>query len=68
MENFKNIAGHGIIGKIEGEEILLGNSKMLDEYKIQNDYKHDEKRLAENGNSIIYAVKNKQLLGIIRSK
>lgn len=41
---------------------------MLDEYGIQNNHKDDEKRLAENGNSIIYAIKNKEVLGIVRSK
>jgi Cu+-exporting ATPase len=65
VENFENVAGLGIIGKINGEEILLGNSKMLDKYEIENTHLKDEKNLAEKGNSIIYVAKNKEILAII---
>ncbi len=65
VENFENIAGFGIIGKINGEEIILGNSKILDKYQIKNEHLEDEKRLAENGNSIVYVIKDKKIQGII---
>ena len=65
VENFEDIAGLGIIGKVNGEEILLGNSKILDKYEIENTHLKDEKRLAENGNSIVYVVKNKEIMAII---
>ena len=65
VQNFENIAGLGIVGVIEGEEILLGNSKMLSKYEIQNNHLEDEKVLAEKKNSIVYVVKNKQIIAII---
>lgn len=65
VQDFENIAGIGIIGKIDNEEILIGNSKILDKYEITNKYLNDEKRLAEKGNSIIYVVKNNEILAII---
>ena len=65
VNNFENIAGLGIVGKINEEEILLGNSKILDKYNIANKYLDDEKRLSENGNSIIYVVQNKEIIAMI---
>ena len=65
VEDFKNIAGLGIAGKVNNEEILLGNSKILDKYEITNKYSDDEKQLAEKGNSIIYVVKNREIIALI---
>ena len=65
VEEFKNIAGLGIVGKVNNEEILLGNSKILDKYEIINKYSDDEKQLAEKGNSIIYVVKNREIIALI---
>ena len=55
----------GVFGKIENEEILLGNSKILDKYNISNKYLDDEKKLAEKGNSILYVAKNKEVIALI---
>ena len=46
VTNFKNISGLGISGKINKSEVLLGNSKLID-------------------NSVIYIVKNNNILGLI---
>ena len=65
VQNFENIAGLGIIGTINGEEILIGNSKMITKYKITNKYVNDEKRLSEKGNSIVYVVKDKEIIAMV---
>lgn len=65
VENFENVSGYGIIGKIEGEEIILGNSKILEKYKIENTHIEDEKELTSNGNSIVYVAKNKEIIALI---
>lgn len=65
VEEFKNISGYGITGKIEAQEFILGSSKILSKYDIKNDYLEDEKRLAREGNSIIYVVKNKEIIALI---
>lgn len=65
VQNFEDIAGLGIIGTINNEKILLGNSKMLTKYEVTNKYLNDEKRLSEKGNSIIYVVKGKEIIAII---
>lgn len=47
ITNFENIAGLGIKAKIENDEILLGNSKMLLDNEIQNNHLEDENTLSK---------------------
>ncbi len=65
IEDFKNISGYGITGKIKEDEIILGNLKILELFQIENNHLEDEKKLAEGGNSIVYVVKNKTIISII---
>ena len=65
VEEFENIVGYGIVGKIENEKFILGNAKILEKYEIDNNHLEDEKKLAENGNSIIYVVKDKKIIALI---
>ncbi len=65
VEDFENISGLGIKGKVENQEIILGNEKILEKYQIENKYKEQENKLAEQGNSIIYVIKELKIIAII---
>ncbi len=65
VEDFENIAGFGIVGKIKNQKIIVGNSKIVDKYQVQNPYLNDEKSLSEKGNSIIYVVKDDKVISLI---
>lgn len=65
VEKFEDISGYGIVGTIDNNTILVGNSKLLNKYKIENKYIEQEELLATNGNSIVYIAKNNEILGII---
>ena len=65
VEEFKNIAGYGIIGKINNNKYIIGNSKILDNYNIKNTHIQDEKELANKANSIIYVVQNQEIIALI---
>ena len=65
VEQFENIAGLGIKAIVQKQEIILGNSKILAYYNIENLYQEDEFNLTKEGNSIIYVVQNKQIIAII---
>ena len=65
VDDFENISGYGIRGKVKGKEIILGNYKILKKYEIENPYENEEKKLRQNGNSIIYIVESKKILAII---
>ncbi len=65
VQDFQNIAGFGVTGKIGKEEIALGNAKMLEKYEIENKYQEEEQKLKEKGNSIVYVIRNKEVLALI---
>ena len=67
VDDFENISGLGIIGKVEGKKYILGNYKILEKFniKINEKIKKDEKKLAEEGNSIIYVIEENNILSII---
>lgn len=65
VKDFKDVSGYGIIGKIAENEVILGNSKILDKYDVKNSHKQDEEKLAIEGNSIIYVVLNNEISAII---
>lgn len=65
VEEFENIVGLGITGKIKDEKIILGNSKILSKYNVENNHIEDEEKLAKKGNSIIYAVKENEIIALI---
>ena len=65
IDNFEEISGHGIIGKVDSKEIILGNNKILSKYEIKNEHLEDEAKLAKEGNSIIYVVIDKKIVALI---
>jgi len=65
INDFENVAGMGLVATINNEKIIIGNSKIIEQYKINNNYKEDEKKLAERGNSIVYIADNEKVLGIV---
>ena len=65
IKDFENISGYGIKGIIDGKEIILGNSKILTYFNIENKYSKDEEQLSKQGNSIIYVVREKEIVAII---
>ncbi len=65
VDNFENVAGKGMIGEINHKKILVGNDKLLEQYKIKNDYQEEEKRLAQAGNSVIYVAIENEIVMLI---
>lgn len=59
--DYKEIAGHGLYGKIEGKEILLGNKKLLDMYNV-------DKTVVENIDNAIFIAMENKIAGYITLK
>ena len=68
IEEFKEIKGIGLSGIIKQEKIYLGNNKIISRLKIKNPYKQEEINLSKEGNSIIYVIKNKEIISLIGVK
>ena len=68
VEDFKNIAGIGLSGTINDKSYLIGNNKLFDKYKINNNMLREEKKLSLDGNSIVYVIEDKKVIGLIGVK
>ena len=65
IKDFENASGHGIIGTVNNQKMIIGNSKILEKYNIENNYKKDEEELSKNGNSIVYVTQNNKIIALI---
>jgi Cu+-exporting ATPase len=65
VKEYGNVAGYGIIGKVNNKRVIIGNYKILESYNIENCYKNDEVELARMGNSIVYVVQNEKIIALI---
>ena len=64
VDKFETINGMGISGIINKNKYYVGNSKLLKKLNIDNKSTEEEK-LSQEGNSILYVVKNKEILSLI---
>ena len=65
VKSFENIPGLGVKANIKSTSYLIGNSKLLEKYKIKNNYITEEEKISSEGNSIVYVVENNRVLAII---
>ncbi len=65
VKEFGNVVGYGIIGKIKEHKMTIGNAKILKDLLIENPYKEEEKRLSQEGNSIVYVVQDNKIIALI---
>ncbi|MGI6150008.1 MAG: copper-translocating P-type ATPase [Firmicutes bacterium] len=65
LEEFQAVPGQGIVGRISGQAILLGNKKLMDEHGIAITLEAESHKLAEDGKTPMYAALNGKLVGII---
>lgn len=64
--DFEQIAGRGIRAIVDGEPVLAGNRKMMEENQINtNAYTERADRFAEEGKTVLYFSMGQRLLGII---
>lgn len=68
VTNYKNIDGIGLEGKIEDNKYYIGNARLFEKLKIENNYSDDEKELTNDGNSILYVIENKKVIALVGVK
>ena len=65
VTDFRQIAGEGISGKIDGISYQIGNAALLKQINAGNTPKHQAQILSEQGKTPLYCIKNSVLTGII---
>lgn len=68
VSDFKNLAGIGLSGVINKKAYLIGNNKIFDKYKLDNNMFKEEKELSLDGNSIVYVLENRKVIALIGVK
>lgn len=68
IENFQNLEGIGVTAQINKDTYYLGNQKLFQKQKLENPYQDEEKRIKKLGNSIVYVLKNNQVIALIGIK
>ena len=64
-ESFEAIPGHGIISRIHGKDVLLGNSKLMNDRNIDIKARDDSGRLSAEGKTAMFIAVDGELEGII---
>ena len=68
INDFKNLPGIGLQATIDKNEYYIGNNKILKNLNVDNIYLKDEETLSKNGSSIVYMIKNNQVIALIGVK
>ncbi|WP_160135741.1 heavy metal translocating P-type ATPase [Halococcus salsus] len=65
-ENFENVPGHGVRATVDGEEVLVGNRKLMRDNDIDPSAAEDElERLEGEGKTAMLVASNDTLLGLV---
>ncbi len=59
VDDFESIPGKGVVGKIEGSEIVIGNKKLMQDLRISID------PIDEKGQTILFVAMNKKIIGLL---
>ena len=67
VEDFQAIPGHGVVGKINNQEILVGTEKLMLKYNItiSEQIKNSKNKLEDAGKTVMLAAVNKAVIGLI---
>ncbi|MBD3156428.1 heavy metal translocating P-type ATPase [Candidatus Peregrinibacteria bacterium] len=63
----KTIEGMGILGVVDGQEVIAGNIKLLEKSNVQmnEELLHKAEILSKNVKTPVYVAKNRELIGVI---
>lgn len=64
-ENFESISGMGIKAVVNGKQIIIGNEKMINEYKIKDDFISQITTFANQGKTAVICAVDGKAAGII---
>lgn len=66
VTNFSAIAGNGVVGMIDGKDVILGNRQLLDSYSLNFDSLEEmAKQREELGETVMYLAIENHIAGLI---
>jgi P-type Cu+ transporter len=65
-EGFQAVSGHGIEARVEGRQVLLGNRRLLAQYRVDsNGLSEEADRLEEQAQTAVWVVVDRKAIGLI---
>jgi P-type Cu+ transporter len=65
-ENFASKTGLGVVGNVGGQQLVLGNEKLLEELGVDVRPLHEHtETLRHNGRTVVFLVRDRTLLGLL---
>jgi len=65
VENFQALHGKGVSGQINGNQVLLGNAKMLDDMDISSSYQEKLEELEKEARTVVYLAVDNEIKGLL---
>ncbi|MBI6546440.1 MAG: cadmium-translocating P-type ATPase [Cyanobacteria bacterium NC_groundwater_1444_Ag_S-0.65um_54_12] len=65
VSDFRSIAGKGVLGRIDGEEIALGNINLLASQRSQDYFATHAEQLRQQGQTVVFVSRAGRLAGMI---
>jgi len=63
---FQALPGHGIVARIEGKEVLLGNRSLMQKHRIKTDlFEEKLSKLESQGKTVVILALNKKIIGLV---
>ncbi len=65
IENFESVTGKGVFGTVGGKKILLGNAKLMNDYKV--DFSSDDRadKLRAEGQTVMFVAVDNKPAGLV---
>ena len=67
VEDFKSETGKGVLGKVNGNQYIIGNHLAVENLPIKADLKNLALNALENGKTVLYVSKNNQVIGFLEA-
>ena len=65
VENFQALHGKGVSGQINGNQVLLGNAKMLDGMNISSTYQEKLEELEKEAKTVVFLAVDNEIKGLL---
>ena len=65
VENFQALHGKGVLGQINGKQVLLGNAKMLDGINISSTYQEKLEELEKEAKTVVFLAVDNEIKGLL---
>ena len=66
VQNFRSITGKGVLGKVDGKTVALGNQSLFDELQIDaSALREQAEALRRDGQTVMYVAINEQVAGLL---